>query len=125
MPLLEGFQKRPQEGVGKYLVVLLNRLGIHAAIAGDVCEVHQLPVAVGRGVEEPREGGQVPRQPFVEYLFLQVVPNVSLQRLGTVRVALKVVDGDQPVVERPEEVHLFDLGGNQGEHFVAPSPAAQ
>ena len=103
---------RAKQRIDKDLVILLNGLRVYAAVPGDVRIVRQLSVRISHGIEEPRKGGDITGQSLIEHLLLEIIPNISLQRLAI--FLLHEVHRYHSPVERSEQIKVSHLCRERG-----------
>ena len=78
---------------------------------------------VTHGIEEPREGRDIPGQSLIEHLLFEIILNIRLQRLAVFR--LHVMQGNHSAIERTEQIKVSHLGRDERVHLETPGAASK
>ena len=78
---------------------------------------------VAQRLEKPRKGGDVSNQPLAQHFLFLVILRVSAQ--GALIIRRQVVRGHQTLVQRLQQVEVFQLRKNKRKQLETPSSPAQ
>ena len=106
-PFREDRDAVPQEEVLQDVDVRGDRLSLDLGLAGDVRDVEDAAVREARGLEEPGEGADVPRQAFEPHFLLEVEGGVGAE--DVLRPAAGDDEGKEPVSQGPGQLEGLQL----------------